>query len=151
MPERSEQPFRFLDHPLELRIMVYERLPIVTRHCRFQFPSGRPIGYTRHADDPSRPTSCVVILDITVPPVSILATCRRINSEAAPTLKLELLQLEPVRVIIDMTSIAPQNQKFAFALSTYSSSIDTMPIVQTTQLSQQRHSRHQYPQGFPGR
>ncbi|KAH7080917.1 hypothetical protein FB567DRAFT_532078 [Paraphoma chrysanthemicola] len=77
--------FRFLDLPVDLRLMVYERLPVETRHLPFGTPD------KRHPLD--------LVWSI-LPGITILCACRRIYEEAAPILEPRLRSLRdgPLRM-----------------------------------------------------
>jgi hypothetical protein len=84
----TTQPFRFMDLPKEIRLVVYEKLPIVTR---------------RH-DVPLRDRQHhLTLVNTTIAGVSILATCRQVNEEAsyilAPRLRKTLKA--PPKVVIE--------------------------------------------------
>jgi hypothetical protein len=100
---RPPAPFRFLDLPAELRIMVYERLSPVTRHHSFSHPVAD--------QDEERPKvrDSKVTLVVESVPTAILATCKLLHGEAKPYLKRipERLQTEPMRLMIDTASFAP--------------------------------------------
>jgi hypothetical protein len=91
-------PFRFLDLPPELRVMIYNRLPSTTRHCTLVdlMSSTTP--------PPSRAALVVKSL-----PVSLLSTCKFINLEATPVLipRLQQLRAEPMRLITDTLYFEP--------------------------------------------
>ena len=76
MAARPADVFRFLDLPPELRAMVYQYLPLTTRHYTLQEPQDR-----------HRNSKPFIILAVKYFPVSIFATCRLINQECKASLK----------------------------------------------------------------
>jgi hypothetical protein len=85
-------PFQFLDLPKELRLMVYERLPVKTTRHPFEF--NEP-GHNFNDDDFDP------ILDLvykTLSGLPIIATCRQINFEATPILDrvLRMIKSAPI-------------------------------------------------------
>jgi hypothetical protein len=91
-------PFRFLDLPPELRVMIYNRLPSTTRHCTLvDLMSSTTPPLTRAA------------LVVKYFPVSILSTCKLIRHEATPVLlpRLQRLRAEPMRLITDTLYFEP--------------------------------------------
>jgi hypothetical protein len=97
-PSRDDQPFRFLDLPPELRLMVYKEIDPHTRHYRLKDPAFQP-----NSDD--IPPSYITLVTKSLP-VALLATCRLINAEAAPILapKLKKLRKEAPHFIVDSAS-----------------------------------------------
>ncbi|KAF2819132.1 hypothetical protein CC86DRAFT_375306 [Ophiobolus disseminans] len=92
----DDKPFRLLDLPVDLRLMVYESIPIITRHHDFQTPSLEPEG----------PQGMVTLVTKSFE-TAILATCRTINNEAGRIIapKLEKLRVEPMRLMIEPDAV----------------------------------------------
>lgn len=90
----SSSSFPFMNLPLEVRLMIYERLPIEIK--QYQFTKSNPNG--------SNPYSFTIVsksLDS-----AILTTNRQINSEAWPIIdrKLQDILQTPPRLIVDTLS-----------------------------------------------
>jgi hypothetical protein len=84
--QNPDQPFRFLDLPKEIRLMVYEFLPL-TRS---------PLKLKR---DGRRGGTLLSFMVYTIPD-EILRTCRMINREASVIIrsKIKLIETQPVRM-----------------------------------------------------
>ncbi|KAF2654225.1 hypothetical protein K491DRAFT_693990 [Lophiostoma macrostomum CBS 122681] len=84
MSSSTTNPFRFLDLPKELRLMVYEFMPVTTRHHALVLPDGKE-----------------VVLIVKSLSVCLLSTCRLISEEAHPIVedKLRLIKSTPPRII----------------------------------------------------
>jgi hypothetical protein len=89
------------DLPVELRLMVYEYLPVTTRHFTFKQPINAP-------KEP-RMRDLAITFVVKSIPVAILATCKLIHNEASPTFarKLKELRESPLQLIVDSPSLKP--------------------------------------------
>jgi hypothetical protein len=96
-------PFPFAKLPTELRLMIYERLPIRTTRHNFSRPSS-----TRA--NPPTPYSFAIVSQST--DLSILRTCSWIHTEASAIMhrKLECISHNPPRLIVDLLT-APKLHK----------------------------------------
>jgi hypothetical protein len=98
----DSQPFRFLELPTELRLMVYEHLEIETRLHTIEdlYPSQ----FLSVRED--RPPEITIEIK-SVSGWGILATCRAVFAEAHPIMASKLQHIryfEPTRLILDVLS-----------------------------------------------
>ncbi|KAH8724740.1 hypothetical protein GQ44DRAFT_772784 [Phaeosphaeriaceae sp. PMI808] len=96
-------PFRFLDLPKELRLMIYERIPITTKH--HTMPNFKDmVRLEPRQERPGESTSRITIVTKSFPLVGILSTCRCIHNEAKAFLHdtIRLLKADPLCIIVDM-------------------------------------------------
>jgi hypothetical protein len=97
MGTQIDQPFRFLEFPADLRLMVYDHLGIITRNYTLkQFWGRKDNDYGRYK------TAGDLTLIVRPLNLSILATCRALNSEGTPIRSRRFAQLrtELLRLII---------------------------------------------------
>lgn len=88
--QRSPEPFRFLDPPKDIRLMVYDLLPIATRH--------RTINSAQKLH--------LKIVTRYLSGVSVLIACRTINQEATPVhKKLQALRSDPPETVRSLAQV----------------------------------------------
>jgi len=121
----ASQPFRFLDLPKELRLMVYEFIPVATRHhvlrdFTFRDPHTNLIVRLFTPTDPEA-VSTVTLVTKSLHVTGILSTCRLIHDEAKAVLakKLDKLKSDPLRLIVDAPSIKPTLDVWGSSLICY--------------------------------
>ncbi|KAF2870092.1 hypothetical protein BDV95DRAFT_595655 [Massariosphaeria phaeospora] len=122
--------FRFLDLPSEIRLMIYERLPVVTRHVRID---------TDHRDGPDLPVSAYILVIRSVP-TSILRTCHQIYAEASEiiTSKIKEIFATPPKIIIEafrldeVIGYAGRDWDPVFPLVDYAVALESQPMLRFT-------------------
>jgi len=107
--ERQNTSTRFLDLPAELRLMVYDYLPVTTRHSTFKQPVNDP-------EEPRMRDLTITLVVKFIPAVALLATCKLICNEASPILahKLEEIRQSPLQLIVDSPCLRPLFGVFCF-------------------------------------
>jgi hypothetical protein len=90
----------FLSLPTEVRLMIYELLPIPNRHHTLEDSS-----FESPTPDISTPSEVILVTKSAV--FSLLYTCQNIYQEYNPTLdkNSQVLRSEPLRLIVDWTSL----------------------------------------------
>ncbi|KAF1955826.1 hypothetical protein CC80DRAFT_505138 [Byssothecium circinans] len=112
-PGLNTQPFRFLDLPTELRLMVYQRIPITTQ--RTTIKQTATLGFIwPKCDDGTEPSSITLVKKSTS--ANILRTCKFIKHEAECYIKtkLESIAKEPLRIVADFRGFQALTTSGAF-------------------------------------
>jgi hypothetical protein len=91
-----EHTFRFLDLPAELRCMIYELLPITTKHNKI-WMKAKP-HYALPEDEPASLT--LITIEVSV---QLLRTCRLVHAEAKQIVaqKIEAISRMTPRLFLD--------------------------------------------------
>ena len=94
--------FRFLNLPVELRLMIYDCLPLKTRH------------HIIIIGGDGSPDPVLVIVSRRIPGISILTTCHKIYNEAMVLRqRVTALSIRPLRLIIDAEDlVCPPVEEF---------------------------------------
>jgi len=102
----TEVYFRFMDLPVELRLMIYEYLTFMTRQHPIKKPDNPSTG--SGSDKHSDVTDTYGTMTKKYFPVAILGVCKEINLEAKAIVleKLQQLSRNPVRLSMDMSVFA---------------------------------------------
>jgi hypothetical protein len=123
-----EQPFRFLDLPKELRLMIYEYLPIKTTYHKCDLGEGLSTE-TSNSDDgvfrlfvesaesgnnlllPSGKVTAqasIVLIHKSIPGLAVLSTCREIETEARSVLqpRLQSLSVSPYQITVNSFALS---------------------------------------------
>jgi hypothetical protein len=111
----ATEPIPFLDLPKELWLMVYEFIPIATRHrvlrdFTLEYTATNPDDALEGASDgdsaAERP-STITLVSRSLPVVGLLTACRTTHGEAKAVLasKLERLKKTPLRLMVDSSSM----------------------------------------------
>jgi hypothetical protein len=90
-----ESPFRFMDLPLEIRLMVYERIPIHIKPHQFTNTTVSRNGATNSY------SFAVIAKSVELP---ILTACRQVHTEASLILQRKMADIlsTPPRLVIDI-------------------------------------------------
>jgi hypothetical protein len=96
----SVEPFRFLDLPKELRLMVYDNITTTTHRYTFKYSPSVPMAFGQ-----AQPSSITVTMKSL--PLAILRACKFVHEEASLIMSAKLLQLEqePIRVETDIDTL----------------------------------------------
>lgn len=91
------EPFRFLDLPRDIRFLIYDLCPVVTRHHAITSFGLSPHAGTKYS---------FIIVSHRIPGISLLATCYIINNEAVGLRRsITALNAAPLRLIGNWRSI----------------------------------------------
>jgi hypothetical protein len=81
---QPQKPFPLLSLPKDLRLMVYEAIPVAARSATIEL-----------VNEP-------MTMSVIGGPVALLATCRQIRAEALPLLQPKLNALKPTKLLIQL-------------------------------------------------
>lgn len=133
------EPFRFLDLPKELRLMVYDFLPIRTTPVDLEVEKN---GNRRLVLEPLRdeernlwkaeagrelPKVFVAIVSQSIPGLAILRTCRIVTSEAGVMMKPKLVAIRESPISFSVNSIALKSRGLYYVLSRLARSLNGAP------------------------
>jgi hypothetical protein len=119
----DSRPFRFLDLPEEIRLMVYERLSIKTVH--------RPL--CERYSTKSRRSWHTMYVWSTLPGIAILSVCRKVNAEATTVFQSQLKRLQdmPIRLLSIDIHMYLRTERILRSLYMIECSLDTSSIAHT--------------------
>jgi hypothetical protein len=102
----TEVYFRFMDLPVELRLMTYEYLAFTTHQHPIKNPDDPSTGSS--GDAHSDAIDAYGTITKTYFPVAVLGVCKEINLEAKAIMleKVQQLSREPIRLPMDMSAFA---------------------------------------------
>jgi hypothetical protein len=130
------EPFRFLELPKELWLMVYDFLPIKTIYREIAIQSGRPeymqehhelfledTSFSKFGDGTGVPGASIIMLQKTLPGLSLLRVSTQIASEANTILRAKVRTLREAPIQIISNSLGLETCEMDWLLRCFSHSV----------------------------
>ncbi|KAF2026231.1 hypothetical protein EK21DRAFT_28804, partial [Setomelanomma holmii] len=107
----TNEHFRFMDLPMELRLVVYDFLAVETQHHYIEMSWYECNEARREVmieeTDLGSPKPSITIVHKSIAGLAIMRTCKLINAEAETSLRprLTTLRTKPIRIICNSTAL----------------------------------------------